>query len=183
MRTAVGQRLQSDQRIVHDQKRVGMRQVEQVGYFAAGNHCCASTALECGGNKVMSVIALAADGEKQISRRERAGVDGISRRRLPGADHPHAACSSAPIQRAMSCKLQLHWLLSGPQYLPCDGHIIERYHPFADGLSFFVSFAGQKHQVTRLCLSNGQFDGVTAIWFDDHRSPECSAQTREAPGR
>ena len=67
-------------------------------------------------------------------------------------------------------QLQLHWLLSlGPQYLPCDGHIIERYHPAADGLSFFVSFAGQKHQITLPRLSDGQFDGVMTIWLDDDR--------------
>ena len=61
-----------------------MRQVEQVGYFAAGNNNGASTALQCGGNKVMGVIALPADGKKQIPRRKGPGVDGLSRRRLPG---------------------------------------------------------------------------------------------------
>ena len=61
-----------------------MRQVEQVGYFAAGNHCCASTTLEGGGNKVMGVITLTADGKKQIARLQGPRVDGISRRPLPG---------------------------------------------------------------------------------------------------
>ena len=73
-------------------------------------------------------------------------------------------------------------MASFPQNLLCDGHIIERYHPFADSLCFFVSFAGEQYQVTRACLSNGQFDRVTTVWLDDH-GREWFRSTREAPRR
>jgi hypothetical protein len=41
------------------------------------------------------------------------------------------------------------------QHLLRVGHIIERYHLASDCLRFFMSFAGQKHQVPRPCLGDG----------------------------
>jgi hypothetical protein len=67
----------------------------------------------------------------------------------------------------MSCSCSFIGFFPGQQYLPRDGHIIERYHPVADGLGFFVSFAGQKYQVAGPCLGDGQFDGAMAIRLDD----------------
>ena len=67
----------------------------------------------------------------------------------------------------MSCSCSFIVFFPGQQYLPRDGHIIERYHPIGDGLSFFVSFAGQEHQVTRPRFGNGQGDGAVAIGLDE----------------
>ena len=66
----------------------------------------------------------------------------------------------------------------GRQYLARNGHIIERYHPLADGLGFFVSFAGQKYQVARPRFRDGQFDRAMAIWFD-HDPGRSAAEARE----
>jgi hypothetical protein len=59
-----------------------------------------------------------------------------------------------------------------------DGYIIERYHLACDRLRFFMSFAGQKHQIPRPRLGNGQFNRVMTIGLDDDRGGR-SAETGE----
>ena len=73
-----------------------MRQVEKIGYLAARDDRRARAPLQRSGDKVMSIVTLTADGEKQVARRERAGIDGISRR-LPTSESPSRDLSSAPI--------------------------------------------------------------------------------------
>ncbi len=79
-----GQGLQRHQRIVHNQQGVGTRQLEKIRYLAARDNRGARASLKRSRDKGVRIIALPADGEEEIPRRKRAGVDGISCRRVLG---------------------------------------------------------------------------------------------------
>ena len=106
-----GQGLQGDKRIVNDQQCVGMRQVKKINHLAASDDRGSSASLQRGGDKVMRIVTLTADGEKQVSGRERARIDGISRRRLlRRITFPRPEISPHPMSDVL--QLQLHLLSS-----------------------------------------------------------------------
>jgi hypothetical protein len=73
------QRLQRDQGIVHNQQSVVAGKVEKIRYLAARDHSGTGAPPQRCGYKIMSIVTLAADREKQVARRQGAGIDGIPR--------------------------------------------------------------------------------------------------------
>src|SRR5207302_893900 len=68
----------------------------------------------------------------------------------------------ASLARGTHCRIEA----SGLQGVAGDLNIIEGNFSGASGLSFFVSFAGDQHNVTGLGLTDCELDGATAISLD-----------------
>jgi hypothetical protein len=137
-----GQGLQGDERIVNDQQRMGMREVKKINHLASRDDRGARSSLERSGDKVMRIVTLTADREKKIPSRAC-----VCRWNIPSPAAPPdprlSALDRPPSNERCPAIAASFAYFPGQQYLLCDGHIIERYHPVANRLSFFVSFAGQ----------------------------------------
>ena len=111
------QRLQCDQRIVsHHQQRMRMSPRAADRVPCCSHHRRAAPLLERGGDKVMGIVALAADGEEEVAGRERARIDGVSRGfRWSSGRHAAVAelCCACPLRDP--AQLQLHDLPSRPR--------------------------------------------------------------------
>ena len=73
-----GQRLQGSERIFGDEQRMGQRGIGQGSDAGARDDCGDGAALEGGGNEIVAVVTLAADGKEQFAGRDGARVDGVA---------------------------------------------------------------------------------------------------------
>ncbi len=102
-----GQRLQGDERIFGDQERVGKRGIGQGSGARARDDGGDCAALECGGDEIVAVEALAAHGKEQLAGRDGARVNGVAGRdQRAGVGTLAGASSTAPAPIAASASVR-----------------------------------------------------------------------------
>ena len=88
---------------------MGERGIGQGSGARARDHRGDGSALECRSDKIVAIVTLAANGEEQLARRDRARVDGVAgRHERTGIGHAGRRFEHGSGAHRRFCKCEIH---------------------------------------------------------------------------